>query len=98
MSVTALVYCLECDGPLKMRATGPGTRFAKRAVLDCLKCGAEHVVTVHVDITEPARKAACGTTGGYAAHRRKGEAPCPDCRHANAMAGSAKRLARKQAS
>ena len=30
------------------------------------------------------RHAACGTTGGYAAHRRRCEEPCSACREANA--------------
>lgn len=41
----------------------------------------------------PRQPARCGTTGGYKAHQRRGEATCPECRAAWAMAARQRRAA-----
>ena len=80
--VTALTYCLECSGPLIIRTSG-GTRFEKRAVLDCMDCGREHLLVARLCPSEdPVKQAKCGSTGGYASHLRKNEDPCDACKDA----------------
>ena len=85
-------YCLECDGPLHLVAEG-GTRFERRAAMECRDCGSRYVVVVRIVPDDASRVARCGTTGGYAAHRRRNENPCTACKEANARMGDARRKA-----
>ena len=95
MNITAVIWCVECDGPLVLRASG-GTRFERRAVLDCPACKAEHVMVIQLRPSEPNRVAKCPSTGGYSAHLRKGEDPCAGCRDAHTRYVAATRASRKK--
>lgn len=97
--------CHYCGALCTPRTTSLPTGLEHRLIVDCTECDGEMLIVVVLSprhrngVAEPCgpprrKTAVCGTTGGYAAHRRRGEVPCPLCKAAHAE-GERRRKARR---
>lgn len=108
MRYTLELDCRRCGHPLEHAATGTSDGRSTRAVAHCPQCRDDWLIEVRISSrismstldaapnrTAP-RPSRCGTETGYKAHCRRKEPRCDACKHAHAVAESARKARRRR--